>query len=137
MRRKLLLLFVLCLSMCVGGSASDVARIVKRFHLYNQTGAIGPITVYTPNRGGMFRVNAFMVITVGNVEGSVCATLGFATKFGPSRAGVGCMGTQMTGATNEVTAAVGDKGGNPLTLSVYTTGGVGAKYNVDIVVEEL
>jgi hypothetical protein len=48
MHKKLLLLFVLCLLMCAAGSAKDgIPHVVKRFNLYNQTGPIGPIALYT------------------------------------------------------------------------------------------
>jgi hypothetical protein len=51
MRGKLLLLFVLSLSRCAGSSAKDgIPHVVKRFNLYHQTGAIGPVTLYTPKQ---------------------------------------------------------------------------------------
>jgi hypothetical protein len=57
MRLKLLLFLVAALALCASASAQDAPRIVKRFHLYNQSGAIGQVTVYTPKagHGGMFR----------------------------------------------------------------------------------
>jgi hypothetical protein len=143
MHRKLMLLFVVAVATCVGGSAADTPHIVKRFHLYNQLGAIGPVTVYTPRagHGGMFRVNTVMVLTVGN-GGSAhfCGDLGFTTRLGPSEwiATFSCLATTSAGRIDSLTVPIPDLGGYPLTFSISTDGDVsGAKCDVDIVVEEL
>jgi hypothetical protein len=142
MHKKLLLLFVLCLFMCAAGSAKDgTPHVVKRFNLYNQTGPIGPITLYTPKRSGMFRVNTFMVITVGNgKQGYLAGVVGFTDRVGPGQVD----GTSNTGVYTanrgdaiSGTIPVPDEGGQPLTFSVYAQDWQGAQYNVYIVVEEL
>ena len=143
MFRRVFLLFVVALAMCASGSAADTPHIVKRFHLYNQSGAIGPVTVYTPKpgHGGMFRVNTVMVLTVGN-GGSAhfCGDLGFTTRFGPSEwiATYSCLATTSAGRIDSLTVPIPDVGGYPLTFSISTDGDVsGAKYDVTIIVEEL
>ncbi len=146
MHKRLLLLFAVMLAMCVGGSAGDTPHIVKRFHLYNQSGAIGPVAVYTPKvgHGGMFRVNTFVVTTAGNgnTGGGICEHLGFTNKFGfsqvsPTNAGF-CASPAQAGDTIEGTIPIADEGGMPITFSVFASGNIsGAKYDVTIIVEEL
>jgi hypothetical protein len=145
MHKKLLLLFVLCLFMCVGGAAKDgIPHVVKRFNLYNQTGPIGPIALYTPKHSGMFRVNTVCVTTVGNGQsGYFYAEIGFTDKTGQGLAlalnddSIG-FSAETAGDNGAGTVPVVDEGGQPLTFSI---GGVsnwqGAQYNVYIVVEEL
>jgi hypothetical protein len=144
MHKKLLLLFVFCLSVCAVGSAKDgTPHIVKRFNLYDQTGPIGPITLYTAKRSRMFRVNTVCVTTVGNGQsGYLYAYLGFTDKAGQGLAialnGYNAFSAGTAGDNGEGAVPVVDEGGQPLTLSI---GGVGdwqgAQYNVYIVIEEL
>jgi hypothetical protein len=142
MHRKLLLLFVLCLFMCAAGSAKDgIPHVVKRFNLYNQTGAIAPITLYTPKHSGMFRVNTVMLITVANkAQGFFASSVGFTDKlgagtlFGESY----WLYTETKGGASSGTIPVLDEGEQPLTLSVIADQEwQGAQYNVYVVVEEL
>ena|SRR5579872_5855043 len=143
MHRKLILLFVLSLFMCAGGAAKDgIPHVVKRFNLYNQTGPIGPITLYTPKHSGMFRVNTFMVITVGNGNGGAyCGYVGFTDKFGSSQVFATspyCPQTANAGNAETGTTPGPMKAGASLKFSVGTAGSwQGAQYNVYIVVEEL
>jgi hypothetical protein len=144
MHKNPLLLFAVILAMCASSSAGDTAHIVKRFHLYNQTGPIGPVVVYTPKHGGMFRVNTFVVTTVGNGEtgAGICERLSFTNKFGssqvsPTNAGY-CAGAAQAGDTIEGTIPIADEGGKQITFSVFASEDIsGAKYNVTIIVEEL
>ncbi len=140
--RRMLLLFVAALAISAG--AQDRPHIVKRFHLYNQTGAIGPITIYTPRHGhgAMFGVNTFMVITAGNGEqGDLCGYLGFTDRVGSTQIRAvtsSCALAGQAGYVEEGTIPIADEGGNPLALEVYGYGNVsGAKYDVGVVVEEL
>jgi len=145
MHKKLPWLFAVTLAMCASGSAEFYPHVVKCFHLYNQTGAIGPVTVDTPRvgHGGMFRVNTFVVTTVGNGgAGGICEHLGFTNKFGfsqvsPTNAAY-CAGAGQAGDTIEGTIPIADEGGKPITFSVSASGDIsGAKYDVTIIVEEL
>jgi hypothetical protein len=145
MRKACLCLLVMLV--CSWSSAQDAKsgvqypHVVKRFHLFNQTGAIGPLTLYTPKRDGMFRVNTFMVITVGNGnDGCLGGVIGFTDKVGPGQLGASfvCFFTDSTGNTNAGSIPVPDKAGIPLTFSVVANEDwQGAKYDVTIVVEEL
>jgi hypothetical protein len=144
MHRKLMLLFAVALATCAGGFAQDTPHIVKRFHLYNQSGAIGPITIYTPKvgHGGMFRVNTFIVTTVGNGgDADVCGYLGFTDRIGYTQILAmtsSCPSTKLPGYVGVGTIPIPDEGGKPLTLQIYTFGDTsGAKYDVTIIVEEL
>jgi hypothetical protein len=144
MHKKLLLLFVFCLSVCVGGSAKDgTPHIVKRLNLYNQTGSIGPITLYTPKHAGVFRVNMVTVITVGNGKGGYFdGILGFTDRLGTAGTvlccGLSSMEPSLPGNAMSGSAPVPDEIGKPLTLSVVAGGDTqGAQYNVYVVVEEL
>src|SRR5580692_1524033 len=107
MHKKLMLLFAVAVATCVGGFAADSPHIVKRFHLYNQTEATGPITIYTPKlgHGGMFRVNTFILVTVGNGQGQAwfCGSIGFTSRSGPGSAGavMVCPHTTNAGDTAE------------------------------------
>ena len=145
MRNKLLLLVVLSLFMCAAGSAKDgIPHVVKRFNLYNQTGPIGPITLYTPKRSGMFRVNTFMITTVGNGNGggAYCGYISFADRFGRSDRVFSTPGPCLTTQSTEI-AVAGTipgpmKAGASLTFTVDAEGSFqGANYNIYIVVEEL
>ena len=142
MFRRVFLLFAVALAMYPSSSAQDTPHIVKRFHLYNQTGSIGPITVYTPKHGGMFRVNIFMLTTVGNgQEASVCPLIGFNDRVGSTQIYAttsSCPNTKLRGYTGVGTIPFPDEGGKPITLQVFTSGDTsGAKYDVTIIVEEL
>jgi hypothetical protein len=144
MHRKLFVVFVVVLATCVGGFAQDRPRIVKRFHLYNQTGDTGLVKIYTPKagHGALFRINTFMVTTVGNgVGGFFCARLFFATKFGPNQVSAtngSCLLADQAGNIVQGTIPIADEGGKPLSVIVSTAGDTsGAKYNVTIIVEEL
>src|SRR5579864_590406 len=145
MHRKLLLLFVLSLSMCAGSAAKDgIPHVVKRFNLYNQTGPIGPITLYTPKHSGMFRVNTVCVTTVGNGQsGYFYAEIGFTGKTGQGLALAlngdnNAFSGEAAGDNGEGAVPVVDEGGQPLTFLIGGVGNwQGAKYNVYIVVEEL
>jgi hypothetical protein len=143
MHKKLLLLFVFCLSVCAVGSAKDgIPHVVKRFNLYNQTGTIGPITLYTPKHSGLFRINTVIVITVANgKDGDFEGLIGFTDKLGVAGT-IGCcwslVYTFNNGDATAATMPIVDKGGQPLTLSVAASGNwQGALYNVYVVVEEL
>jgi hypothetical protein len=138
-----LLVVLLCWWSSAQGAKSgeQPPHIVKRFHLFNQTGAIGPLTIYTPKRDGLFLVNTFMVITVGNGnDGCLGGVIGFTDKVGPGQLGASfvCFFTESTGNTNAGSIPVPDKAGIPLTFSVAANQNwQGAKYDVTIVVEEL
>jgi len=147
---KLLRLSTILLALCVGVSAQSAEwvqpaqsypHIVKRFHLYNQTGVIGPITIFTPKDSGIFRINTFMVTTVGNGQGgSLCAYVGFTSRAGPSQvsASWNCLGLQTAGLALSGAMPVPDEGGNPVTLSLTPLGDVsGATYDLIIVVERM
>jgi len=141
MHKKLLLLFVLCLFMCAGSAAKDsIPHVVKRLNLYNQTGPIGPITLYTPKHSGMFRVNMTMLITVANgKDGDFEGFLGFTAKLGVAATlGWGDVYTFNDGDATAATLPVPNESGQPLTFSTETGGDwQGAQYNIYIVVEEL
>jgi hypothetical protein len=142
MHKKLLLLFVFCLSVCASGPAKDgIPHIVKRLNLYNQTGAIGPITLYTPKHSGMFRVSTVMLLTVANkAQGFFASSVGFTDKLG---AGIlfgesSWLYTETKGGAISGTIPVLDEGGQPLTLSVVADQEwQGAQYNIYVVLEEL
>ena len=82
-----------------GQPTTTVARIVKIVHLKNQTGSIGPITLYTPQEAGLFRVSLFMVATVGVGRfGSICPYLSFTDSVGPGLTlGTFCLGSDTKG----------------------------------------
>jgi hypothetical protein len=126
MRRKLLLFFV-ALTLCFGGSARDTPHILKRFHLYNQSGAIGPVTVYTPQRGhgGIFRVDTFTLTTVGNGEdGYLSDEVGSTNRVGRNRLGATTrvLLLRTTGYVAQGTVTVADLSGKPLTFAAYAYG---------------
>src|SRR4051812_12801513 len=41
-------------------------RVVARLNLFNRTKAIGPQTLYTPTKAGVYRVSGTMACTIGN-----------------------------------------------------------------------
>ena len=124
-----------------GQPTTTVARIVKIVHLKNQTGSIGPITLYTPQEAGLFRVSLFMVATVGvGGFGSICPYLSFTDSVGPGvTLGTFCLGSDTKG--NVLSNSVGlieSVAGVPITLSVQPDShSAGSAYNVDVVVEAL
>ena len=143
MRIKPFCLLIVLASAC-GLANAESAQIVKRFHLYNQTGGIAPVAIYTPRagHGGMFRVNTFVVTTVATkYSGSFCEQLGFTTRFGDTQAyptnGAFCASASQVGGNIEGTIPIADEGGKPITFSVFTNGDTsGAKYDVTIIVEK-
>jgi len=143
MQRKSLCVLLTMLIACAFTSARTVPRIVKVVHLKNQTGLIGPITLYTPQKAGLFRLSSFMVTSVGNGETStVCDVFGFTDSVGPGTA-VGpnvCLNLENTGNITQEVTVVESVAGASITLT--TTAGpffpiTGGVYNVDVIVEEL
>ena len=127
MHRKMLLVFAVALTTCVGVSAEDTPHIVKRFHLYNRTGSIGPVTVYTPQRGhgGIFRVDTFMLTTVGNgQDGYLSDEVGSTNRVGRNRLGATTrvLLLRTTGYVAQGTVTVADLSGKPLTFAAYAYG---------------
>jgi hypothetical protein len=75
MKLSLASLAVVALSavMCLSQEASKNSaqnpgfpRVVARLNLFNRTKAIGPETLYTPSKAGVFRISVAMVCTVAN-----------------------------------------------------------------------
>jgi hypothetical protein len=126
-----------------GRPARTAPRIVKVVHLKNQTGSIGPVTLYTPKETGLFRVSLFMVITVGNGSfGFIDPSIGFTDSVGPNT-GVGIQTSLVSkdkGNGFTVTNMFESVGGTPITLTTSAEAGsniTGATYNADVVIEAL
>jgi len=143
MQRKSLCVLLTMLIACAFTSARTVPRIVKVIHLKNQTDSIGPITLYTPHKAGLFRLSSFLVTAVANGQAGLwCETFGFTDSVGPGTAmgPSACLNSQATGNISQEVTTVESAAGAPITLSIApgpfgpTTGTV---YNVDVVVEEL
>jgi hypothetical protein len=140
MHNKFVWLTTILLTLCVGVSAQS-PRVVARMVLNDQTGAIGPITLYTPTVSGVFRVNTFILTTVAGAN-SLTPIISFTDEAGPSQvsACAGCLlvmdsrGNAWTGVV-----AVYDETGYPLTFSTALSGGgtPTAKYDVIVIVEKM
>jgi hypothetical protein len=147
MQIKSLCVLLTILIACAFTSARTVPRIVKVVHLKNQTGLIGPITLYTPHKPGLFRLSSFLVATVGNDQVTspplLCESFGFTdsvgsgTAMGPSA----CLNLETTGNISQEVTIVESVAGAPITLTVapspFSGTTTGSFYNVDVVVEEL
>jgi len=144
MQIKSLCVVLTMLIACAFTSARTVPRIVKIVHLKNQTGSIGPITLYTPHKAGLFRLSSFLVTAVGNGQvGILCETFGFTDSVGPGTAmgPSACLNSEATGNISQEVTIVESAAGAPITLSITANLAfgtpTGSVYNVDVVVEEL
>ena len=142
MQIKSLLVLLTMLIACTFASARTAPRIVKIVHLKNQTGQIGPITLYTPQKAGLFRLSTFLLATIGNgSDGLMCESFGFTDSVGPGTEINACLGSQTKGDANSGALIVESVGGAPITLRTFSVSGFGTTaglfYNVDVVVEEL
>jgi hypothetical protein len=88
-RASLLVLFltstILSFAQSEQSSAQKSATVVARIRLLNQTKVIPPTVVYTPNFDGLFRISAYMVMTVPgqNVNGQWYLQLQWTDDVGP------------------------------------------------------
>jgi hypothetical protein len=120
---------------------SATPQIVKKFHLLDQTASISPVTIFTPQVSGVFRVSTVIVMTLGNSSnGFWYGILGFTNEGGEgqSYSSVSGVSTSSPGAIASGVLAIVCKAGTPLTFSTVSTGEAQhTKYDVFIIVERI
>lgn len=137
MRRKLLLLFVVGLATCVGGSAADTPHIVAKFELLNQTGPIPTTTVFTPKHWGTFQISTIIVQTVASGNGFWNEAFTWTDGGGTQTVVLNSSGnTDLRGSTSKVFALRMNRG-KPLRVGTSTVDLPGGQYNLWVVVEQL
>lgn len=141
MLRKGLTVLALGLAAALTANA-QTARIVKHFSLYNQNGSIGPVTLYTPTRRGLYRISGLMATTLGNKNGNglICPTLTFTDPdVGKTGSALGnfCLGTANRRQNVSGATILNSVNGQPINLVINANlFAAGASYKVQIVVEE-
>jgi hypothetical protein len=117
-------------------------QIVATFQRLNQTNEIKPVTIYTPQRWGTFRISIVMVGTIANGDNG--AFWGGGVQFEDASGGNGGFipfGVQLYTQQRNTTSTefpIRAKAGKPIKLVVLKSGNTdGTKYNVWVVVEQL
>jgi hypothetical protein len=118
---------------------SASGQVVATFHRVNQTGPIGPITIYTPSQWGTYRVSISMVLAVGNGDrtgASWESDLQFKNQAGNSHLFVVLPVRMPQNALSEF--PIRAQAGKPINITVISNGNTaGTKYNIWVAVELL
>jgi hypothetical protein len=62
-----------------GGQQSPI--IIKRVFLRNQTGAIGPVTLFTPTTEGLYRISTYADVAPPSNGAAVCGSISWTDDF--------------------------------------------------------
>lgn len=120
---------------------SGFPRVVARLNLFNRTKAIGPQTLYTPTKSGVFRISGTMVCTVptGSTNTSEWGTsITFVNEIGLNNLGI--TGVEASKVTTQTSSPLVFNvfQGNPITLSIAPEDDPsGSQYNAYFILEQL
>jgi len=139
---------LLSAGMCFGQSTTKDSgqnpgfpRVVARVNLLQRTKALGPETLYTPTKSGLFRVSGALNCTVGNDDqiAAWSAVVFWVNEIGSNQLQVVsvAVNTPQTGVSPYQVVFNASKG-QPITLSVVSSFDTsGSQYNAYIVLEQL
>ena len=117
-----------------GKTNSGLPRVVGSIRLWNKTGDIEPITLFTPKHFGVYRVSGVAVVTK-QLDNSLDVDITFrdggrAQQF--SFSALGDVGDYPMGPS-----VFRDFSGVPIQLSVTSGGTQAGKYNLFVVIEQI
>jgi len=123
------------------GQNPGFPRVVASLNLHNRTLAIGPTTLYTPVRSGVFRISGTMTCTTNGIPGSGWETGVLWQNEVGSNSGVvvseQCQNLSFIVSQTPVT--LNATKGTPISIFTGPTGGGsrGTQYNAYIILEQL
>ncbi len=126
------------LVLLLGLTSASGQTLVATFHRVNQTGPIGPITIYTPTDWAMYRVSISMVLAFGNgdISSRWESDLRFKNEAGQSDLFLSLPVNVPQNALAEF--PIHAQAGKPISITVNSIGTTSrSKYNIWIAVEKV